>query len=79
MKKSILNLGKQLNKTEQKQINGGFGNLLISSSCYSQIRFCNAAMSAAIGNGANPTCTRCEPCTSFFGDSDGFQVRIYCE
>ncbi|CAL2104707.1 conserved protein of unknown function [Tenacibaculum sp. 190130A14a] len=26
MKKSILNLGKSLNKAEQKAVNGGFGN-----------------------------------------------------
>jgi len=26
MKKSILNLGKALNKSEQKKVNGGYGN-----------------------------------------------------
>ena len=30
MKKSILNLGKILNKAEQKQINGGMGLVLVS-------------------------------------------------
>ncbi|WP_299678619.1 hypothetical protein [uncultured Tenacibaculum sp.] len=77
MKKSILNIGKALNKAEQKNINGGFGELFIGSSCYTTQSRCNSAMAAAISNGANPSCTRCEPCTTFFGTS-GFQVRIYC-
>lgn len=77
MKKSILKFGKALDKKEQKTINGGFGNPFIGSPCYLSQGRCNSAMSAAISNGANPTCTRCEPCTTFFGSS-GFQVRIFC-
>jgi len=75
-------MGKALNKVEQKKVNGGFslipGPPFIGSSCYSTQRRCNSAWSAAIANGANPTCTRCVPCTTDFG-TPGFEVRIYCE
>ncbi|WP_442264474.1 hypothetical protein ACSIGC_08860 [Tenacibaculum sp. ZS6-P6] len=77
MKKSILNIGKKLNKTQQKKITGGFGDLFIGSSCYTSLSRCNSAMSSAIANGANPACTKCEQCTTFFGTT-GYQVRIYC-
>lgn len=33
MKKSILNLGKTLNKAEQKSINGGYRNCKVDSDC----------------------------------------------
>ncbi len=36
MKKSILNLGKTLNKTEQKNINGGSDNPINSCKCDSR-------------------------------------------
>ncbi|WP_095069138.1 hypothetical protein [Tenacibaculum jejuense] len=79
MKKSILNIGKALNKAEQRNINGGLrGDVFIGSGCFSTQRRCNSAVAAAISNGANPTCTRCVPCTTFFGTS-GFEARIFCE
>ena len=45
MKKSILNLGKALNKAEQKSINGGAGGCNHMALCFSQsdcgdINFC---------------------------------------
>lgn len=76
MKKSIANIGKSLNRTEQKSINGGLGSHFIGSTCYTSQRRCNSAMASAIANGANPATTRCVACTTFFGTS-GFEVRIY--
>ncbi|WP_420552338.1 hypothetical protein [Tenacibaculum aiptasiae] len=75
MKKSIISLGKTLNKKEQKLINGG-GITFIGSSCYTSMSRCNSAMAAAISNGADPAQTSCEPCTLHWGGS-GFEVRIY--
>ena len=74
MIKDILNFGKILDKKEQTKINGGIqaaGPRFIGSSCYSQRRFCNAALTAAISRGADPSKTSCVPC------SRGWEVRIF--
>mgnify|MGYP000032349481 CR=1 FL=1 len=77
MKKQISNLGKALNKVEQKSISGGFGaNYFIGSICYTSQSRCNSAMASAISHGADPTQTRCESCTTEWGAS-GFMARIY--
>ncbi|WP_299161215.1 hypothetical protein [uncultured Tenacibaculum sp.] len=76
MKKSILNLGKTLNKAEQKSISGGFGVNFIGSICYTSQSRCNSAMASAISYGADPAQTRCESCTTEWG-APGFMVRIY--
>ncbi|WP_299683966.1 hypothetical protein [uncultured Dokdonia sp.] len=39
MLKSISNLGKELSKTEKKQINGGFGDVFFDSCSGIEIRF----------------------------------------
>ena len=49
MKKSILNIGKVLNKNEQKQVNGGTGNC----GGYASYAICEAA-----GCPLNHTCER---------------------
>ncbi|NAS29436.1 hypothetical protein GTQ40_00485 [Flavobacteriaceae bacterium R38] len=75
MIKDISSFGKILNKKEQTKVNGGFlsggGDPFIGSACYSQRRFCNAALSSAIANGADPTQTSCVPCPG------GWEVRIF--
>ncbi|MBA6156383.1 hypothetical protein H3Z83_07635 [Tenacibaculum sp. S7007] len=59
MKKSILNLGKALNKAEQKEVNGGkvFGPFCKSGACYS-----NNWVSAGNENG--------DVCAVLFGYGD---------
>lgn len=37
MKKSILNLGEALNKAEQREINGGMGEICACTSNYTQV------------------------------------------
>lgn len=76
MKKSILSIGRALNKSDLKSIKGGVGKPFIGSSCYSSQSSCNSAMAAAISNGADPAQTRCVACTTFWG-TPGFMVRIY--
>lgn len=77
MKKSILNLGTKLSKTDQKQINGGFGlgDFFIGSGCRTN-RTCGSLLQSAISNGANPLTTRCFQCTTEFGQQ-GVEVRIF--
>ena len=72
MKKSILNIGKLLQKNEQQQINGGF----LGSGCRTSCPPWNY-------NGQNVPCgtsiggfsSACVPCTDLFGN--GFECRIF--
>ena len=75
--KNLKSLGKTLNKKQQQEINGGFSNdPFIGSPCYTQRRFCNAALSSAISNGADPTSSHCFSCTTL-GGGQGWQVRVF--
>ena len=61
MKKSILNLGKALNKVEQKQINGGFGFQYPIGSCFQRgtnppLLIAKVPCNELCPNGATPFC-----------------------
>jgi hypothetical protein len=62
MKKSILNIGKALNKAEQKEINGGATGRACSNNCHN-------------GCLPNETCVQvyCGPLGPFHGLEIGFQ------
>ncbi|WP_348743078.1 hypothetical protein [Tenacibaculum sp. 190524A05c] len=58
MKKSILNLGKNLNKQEQKQINGGWHRCYNSGQCSGRYDCCSAGFCIDTSNAIlAPYCT----------------------
>ncbi|MEQ6125286.1 hypothetical protein AAON49_13845 [Pseudotenacibaculum sp. MALMAid0570] len=50
MKKSILNIGKALNKAEQKQVNGGMNGICDCTSNYTQVSQ-NECIFSPVGGG----------------------------
>ncbi len=62
MKKQILNIGKALNKTEQKEVSGGFPGLPIFGDECSSFNICDPM--ATFPDGENPVyCDVSEVCT----------------
>ena len=73
MKKSILNLGKELNKKEQKKINGGLSDgFPVISPCWHTLDFCKMILNSAGPNGPQPV--KCEPCETH-NRLPGYRVR----